>query len=47
MDGSCDGIPPGYRKYHEGRHLIFQALIPEEIKVVRALHDSMDVERHL
>ena len=44
---SCDAIRLGYRKYHEGRHLIFYVLIPEGIKVVRILHDSMDAERHL
>ncbi len=44
---SCDAIRPGYRKYHEGRHVIFYTLIPDGIKVVRVLHDSMDVERHL
>jgi toxin ParE1/3/4 len=44
---SCDAIRPGYRKYHEGRHLIFYVLIPEGIKIARILHDSMDAERHL
>jgi toxin ParE1/3/4 len=44
---SCDAIRPGYRKYHEGRHLIFYVPIPEAIKIVRILHDSMDAERHL
>ena len=44
---SCDGVRLGYRKYHEGRHLIFYMLIPEGIKVVCILHDSMDAERHL
>jgi len=44
---SCDAIRLGYRKHYEGRHLIFYVLIPEGIKVVRILHDSMDAERHL
>lgn len=44
---SCDAIRPGYRKYHEGRHLIFYVPIPEGIKVVRVLHDSMGAERSL
>jgi toxin ParE1/3/4 len=44
---SCDAIRLGYRKYHEGRHVIFYVLIPQGITVVRILHDSMDAERHL
>lgn len=44
---SCDAIRPGYRKYHEGRHLILYVLIPQGIKIVRVLHDSMDADRHL
>jgi plasmid stabilization system protein ParE len=43
----CDAIRLGYRKYHEGRHVIFYVLIPQGITVVRILHDSMDAERHL
>lgn len=47
MGRACDGIRPGYRKYHEGRRMIFCVLIPGGIKVVRVLHDSMDAGRHL
>ena len=43
---SCDAILPGFRKYHEGRHVIFYTQIPEGIKAVGVLHDSMDAERH-
>ena len=44
---SCEALRPGYCKYHEGRHLIFYVLIPEWIKIVRILHDSIDAELHL
>jgi toxin ParE1/3/4 len=44
---SCDAVRSGYRTYHEGRHLIFYVLIPDGIRIVRVLHDSMDAERHL
>jgi toxin ParE1/3/4 len=44
---SCETIRPGYRKYHEGRHVIFYVTIPNGIQVVRVLHDSMDAGRHL
>ena len=47
MGRSCEAIRPGYRKFHEGRHVIDYVLIPGGIKVVRILHASMDVERHL
>lgn len=47
MGRACDEIRPGYRKYHEGRPLIFYLSGAEGITVVRVLHDSMDVERHL
>lgn len=47
MGRSCEEIRPGYRKFHEGRHVIYYALSPDGIKVVRVLHAAMDVERHL
>lgn len=43
----CDDIRPGYRKYLVGRHLIFYRLRENEIEVIRILHMSMDLTRHL
>lgn len=37
----------GYLKYAIGRHLIFYRLSDVGISVVRVLHQSMDVDRHL
>ena len=44
---ACDYIRPGYRKHHAGRHLIFYRQEADSIDIIRILHDSMDVERHL
>jgi toxin ParE1/3/4 len=37
----------GYLKYPVGRHLIFFRQVGTGIVVIRVLHQSMDVERHL
>lgn len=37
----------GYMKYPVGRHLIFFRQDRQGIVVIRVLHQSMDVERHL
>ena len=42
-----DEIRPGYRKFHEGRHIIDYRAATDGIEIVRILHASMDVERHL
>jgi toxin ParE1/3/4 len=44
---TCDEIRPGYRKFHEGRHIIYYRAAADGIEIVRILHASMDVERHL
>ena len=44
---TCDYIRSGYRKHHAGRHLIFYRRLADTIEIIRILHDSMDVERHL
>lgn len=44
----CDYIRKGYRKYLEGKHLIFYRIVARQtsIEIIRVLHQSMDVERH-
>jgi toxin ParE1/3/4 len=44
---ACNYIKPGYRKYHAGRHLIFYRQKSDHIEIIRILHDSMDIIRHL
>jgi toxin ParE1/3/4 len=44
---SRDEVRPGYRVFHEGRHLIFYREAAYTIEVIRILHDRMDLRRHL
>jgi len=44
---ACNYIKPGYRKYHAGKHLIFYRQKRDHIEIIRILHDSMDIIRHL
>jgi toxin ParE1/3/4 len=41
-----DDVRPGYRSFHEGRHLIFYRDAADTIEIVRILHDRMDFRRH-
>ncbi len=48
MYGSArEAVAPGLRCSHVGRHLIFYRPVVGGIEVIRILHDSMDVDRHL
>ena len=42
----CD-IRDGYLKYAVGRHIIFFRQLNTDLDVMRILHQSMDIERHL
>ncbi len=44
---SCDEIREGYRKQFVGKHVIFYRFSKKGIEIVRILHQSMDIERHL
>lgn len=39
-------IPP-VRIFHHGRHLIVYLVNDDHILIVRVLHDSMDIKRHI
>ena len=44
----ADAVKPGYRKFSQGSHVIFyREGTDSKIVVVRILHSSMDVDRHL
>ena len=44
----CDYIREGYRKCKVGKHIIFyRDAGPEEIEIVRVLHERMDIETQL
>jgi len=44
----AEDIKPGYKKFSEGSHIIFyRAGTQSKIVVIRILHNSMDIDRHL
>lgn len=44
---ACDDIRPGYRRWPEGRHVIFyRSVEPDLIEIVRVLYDRMLPENH-
>lgn len=47
LSGRHSEIRSGYKKQPAGRHLIFFRPFEEGIEVVRILHQSMDIDRHL
>ncbi|WP_419739524.1 type II toxin-antitoxin system RelE/ParE family toxin [Ruegeria sp.] len=40
-------VRDGYLKYPVGRHFLYFTKVDGRIRIVRVLHQSMDVERHL
>ncbi|WP_150526909.1 type II toxin-antitoxin system RelE/ParE family toxin [Roseibium sediminis] len=47
IGSDCSDLLQGARKLITGRHLVFYELAPDRIFVIRVLHQSMDVLRHL
>ncbi|MFZ0134983.1 MAG: type II toxin-antitoxin system RelE/ParE family toxin [Desulfobacterales bacterium] len=47
MGVACDDIRAGYRKFHVGRHFIFYLITDVYIKIIRILHERMNVDSHL
>lgn len=46
--GKCrDELYKGLRVYPSGKHLVFYLVIEKGVDVVRILHGSMDIQRHL
>jgi toxin ParE1/3/4 len=44
----CDEIRSGYRKFPSGQHVVFyREQTAGSIKVIRVLHERMDMEIHL
>ncbi|MBF0155301.1 MAG: type II toxin-antitoxin system RelE/ParE family toxin [Magnetococcales bacterium] len=44
MGHDCSTIRSGYRKYQVERHIIFyRIMMPDQIEIVRILHERMDV----
>lgn len=47
MGVDCSDLLQGARKLITGRHLVFYEVDSDKIFVIRVLHQSMDVPRHL
>ncbi|EEW56516.1 ParE [Ruegeria sp. TrichCH4B] len=47
MGVDCSDLLRGARKLITGRHLVFYEVDPDRLFVIRVLHQSMDVPRHL
>lgn len=47
MGKDCSDLLPGARRLITGRHLVFYEVTESAIFVLRVLHQSMDVPRHL
>lgn len=43
----ADRVRGGYRRISHGRHVIYYRVHPDEVEIVRVLHQSMDAPRHL
>ena len=44
---SADNIRAGYRKVAVGSHVMFFRSQAGDVEIIRILHQSMDIERHL
>ncbi len=44
---NADELAPGLRRYQHRSHVIFYKPTAKGVHIVRVLHDSMDVARHL
>ena len=44
---SCEYVREGYRKHLAGRHVLYYRIVDAGVFVIRILHSSMDVDRHL
>lgn len=45
---ACDYIRAGYRKYPQGKHVIFYRVADDGvIEIVRVLHERMDYKQHI
>jgi toxin ParE1/3/4 len=44
---ACDYIRAGYRQYKINQHFVFYRLTKNKIHIIRILHESMKVTKHL
>lgn len=46
LGSAADLVRPGYRRLASGRHVIYFRVHPDEVLIVRVLHQRMDAGRH-
>ena len=44
---NADELAPGLRRYAHQSHVVYYRMTSKGVHIVRVLHDSMDVSRHL
>ncbi len=45
---SCDNVSYGYRKYLEGKHIVFYRVADDKmVEIIRILHQAMNVSDHV
>ena len=44
---SREDIRTGYRSLNVSQHIVFYRITNEEVQIIRVLHKSVDVQRHL
>ena len=44
---SREDIRTGYRSLNVSQHIVFYKITNEEVQIIRVLHKSVDVQRHL
>lgn len=44
---TCDGIRPGYRRYHAERHVIFYTIDKDTAHIIRVPGAAMNFSQHL
>lgn len=44
---ACDEVKAGYRRFEHKHHTIFYLQRQTDIFIVRILHESMDIRRHI
>ncbi len=43
----CDYLREGYRKFHVNRHVIYYLLTKYHLRIIRVLHQRMDVDSRI
>lgn len=47
MGAGAGDIHPDYRRFRHSSHVIFYRIIDNDVFIIRILHKSMDIDRHI